>query len=100
LTFIVDLNQQENIHQMRNSMKQLLRCIWKLDTTVSESWLVNLVATKWLDHIRAILLAAMRIVELMDTKKASVMVHCSDGWDRTAQMVISTKKKREIKSLN
>jgi hypothetical protein len=28
------------------------------------------------------------------------MVHCSDGWDRTAQMVISTKKKREIKSLN
>jgi len=76
----------ENIHQMRNSMKQLFRCIWKLDNAVSDGWLVNLVATKWLDHIRAILLAAMRIVELMDTKKTSVLVHCSDGWDRTAQM--------------
>lgn len=27
----------------------------------------------------------MRIVEVMDRDKCSVLVHCSDGWDRTAQ---------------
>ncbi len=51
------------------------------------NWWAELQATKWLDHIRAILAAANRITELLDKEQASVLVHCSDGWDRTAQMV-------------
>ena len=26
------------------------------------------------------------IVDLMDQQKTSVMIHCSDGWDRTPQL--------------
>lgn len=28
----------------------------------------------------------MRIAELVERQKSSVMVHCTDGWDRTAQL--------------
>jgi len=48
---------------------------------------VDLAATKWLDHIKTVLQASYRIVELVIGQKSSVLVHCSDGWDRTAQMV-------------
>jgi myotubularin-related protein 1/2 len=29
---------------------------------------------------------AVRIAELIEKHKASVVVHCTDGWDRTAQL--------------
>ena len=28
----------------------------------------------------------MRVAELVEKHKASVVVHCTDGWDRTAQL--------------
>ena len=35
---------------------------------------------------QAILTAAIRLVSLVHSEKRSVLVHCSDGWDRTAQV--------------
>lgn len=32
------------------------------------------------------LAAATRIADRVESAKASVLVHCSDGWDRTAQL--------------
>ena len=40
----------------------------------------------WLRHLRSELVAAMCIVLMVDTEGASVLVHCSDGWDRTSQL--------------
>ena len=31
--------------------------------------------------------AGVTVVRLMTVEKASVVVHCSDGWDRTTQIV-------------
>ena len=28
----------------------------------------------------------MKIVDLIENHKSSVMIHCTDGWDRTAQL--------------
>lgn len=41
--------------------------------------------TGWYEHIRTILCAAYRVRDLLDVDAASALVHCSDGWDRTAQ---------------
>ena len=49
-------------------------------------WLSNLEATHWLDHIRCVLSGALRIADKVESHKTSVVVHCSDGWDRTAQV--------------
>ncbi len=41
--------------------------------------------SKWLEHIRGILEGVNRIIYLID-RDTTVLVHCSDGWDRTAQV--------------
>jgi myotubularin-related protein 1/2 len=55
--------------------------------TIDDSkWLSQIEETKWLDHIKCVISGAVRIVDKVENNKTSVMVHCSDGWDRTAQV--------------
>jgi len=42
--------------------------------------------TGWGKLISRVLKAANNIVEQILLKNTNVLVHCSDGWDRTAQM--------------
>ena len=35
---------------------------------------------------QTILSGAVRITELIEKNKSSVLIHCTDGWDRTAQL--------------
>jgi hypothetical protein len=46
----------------------------------------NLEASGWMNHVHKILLAATKIAHCVGTQRLSVLVHCSDGWDRTAQL--------------
>ncbi|KAM0872924.1 hypothetical protein ACQ4PT_038387 [Festuca glaucescens] len=41
----------------------------------------------WLSHIQSILTGASYITAKITGESASVLVHCSDGWDRTSQLV-------------
>lgn len=41
----------------------------------------------WLGHIQKILAGASFITAKITGESASVLVHCSDGWDRTSQLV-------------
>jgi hypothetical protein len=40
----------------------------------------------WLTHCSRLLAASVFVAEKLHVEKASVLVHCSDGWDRTAQI--------------
>uniref|UniRef100_A0A8R7QMW7 Myotubularin phosphatase domain-containing protein n=1 Tax=Triticum urartu TaxID=4572 RepID=A0A8R7QMW7_TRIUA len=42
---------------------------------------------EWLNHIHIILIGGSWIAEKIAHESASVLVHCSDGWDRTTQLV-------------
>nr|CAD7265417.1 unnamed protein product [Timema shepardi] len=73
-----------NIHVMRESLRKLKElCFPNIEET---RWLSGVESTYWLKHIKCILAAAVRIVYKVENHKTSVLVHCSDGWDRTAQM--------------
>uniref|UniRef100_A0A8C5LS43 Myotubularin n=1 Tax=Leptobrachium leishanense TaxID=445787 RepID=A0A8C5LS43_9ANUR len=73
-----------NIHVMRESLRKLKEIAYP---TIQESnWLSNLESTHWLEHIKLILAGALRIADKLESGKTSVVVHCSDGWDRTAQL--------------
>jgi len=72
----------ENIHTMRESLNKVFEALKHDDG----SWLASLDSTGWLKHIRQILLAA-QVVARHVTQGVSVLVHCSDGWDRTSQIV-------------
>ncbi|XP_050665347.1 myotubularin-related protein 2 [Leptidea sinapis] len=73
-----------NIHVMRESLRKLKElCFPQIDQT---RWFSGIEATCWLKHIKCILAGAVRIVDKVENHKTSVLVHCSDGWDRTAQL--------------
>uniref|UniRef100_A0A8C1UT34 Phosphatidylinositol-3,5-bisphosphate 3-phosphatase MTMR2 n=1 Tax=Cyprinus carpio TaxID=7962 RepID=A0A8C1UT34_CYPCA len=73
-----------NIHVMRESLRKLKEVVYP---NIEDShWLSNLESTHWLEHIKLILAGALRIADKVESGKTSVVVHCSDGWDRTPQL--------------
>jgi len=56
-------------------------------TVLLVRWLINLENTKWLQYISGLLKASLIVVNAVDKDRKSVLVHCSDGWDRTPQIV-------------
>jgi len=73
-----------NIHVMRESLRKVKEmCFPVIDDS---KWLSNLEATHWLDHVKQILSGAVKIADKVENHKTSVIIHCSDGWDRTAQL--------------
>ncbi|XP_012605455.1 phosphatidylinositol-3,5-bisphosphate 3-phosphatase MTMR8 isoform X2 [Microcebus murinus] len=75
----------ENIHVMRSSLQKLLE-VCELKTPTMSEFLSGLESSGWLRHIKAIMDAGIFITKAVKVEKASVLVHCSDGWDRTAQV--------------
>ncbi|VDN03505.1 unnamed protein product [Thelazia callipaeda] len=74
----------QNIHVVRESLRKLKDMSFpRVD---EKNWFRMLDDTKWLSHIQTILDGATQIAREVEDNKASVLVHCSDGWDRTAQL--------------
>ncbi|KAG1671098.1 Myotubularin-related protein 8 [Nymphon striatum] len=73
----------ENIHVMRNSLQKLIEAC-ELKTPSINAFLTGLDNSGWLRHVKAILDTSVFIANAIE-EGISVLVHCSDGWDRTAQ---------------
>eukprot|EP00727_Mastigamoeba_balamuthi_P009739 m51a1_g5388 putative myotubularin isoform x2 (3422) ;mRNA; f:19358-31913 len=74
----------ENIHVMREAERKLRKSLAK--ARQRDALVYDASAVQWLSHIRQILHAGNRVAALV-IQGASVLVHCSDGWDRTPQIV-------------
>ena len=73
-----------NIHVMRESLRKVKEvCFPVID---DQKWLSNIDNTQWLNHLHQVLKGTVKIIDAIENKKTSVIVHCSDGWDRTAQL--------------
>ncbi|CAN8257158.1 unnamed protein product [Cochlearia groenlandica] len=97
----------DNIHTMRESFSRLRDYLDMHGTTSSDgtssflrhggsTWgnlssmsaSVSLLGESgWLSHIQSILAGVAWIAARVAMESASVLVHCSDGWDRTTQLV-------------
>ncbi|KAM4555843.1 myotubularin-related protein 7a [Odontesthes bonariensis] len=75
----------ENIHVMRNSHQKMLE-VCELRSPSMSDFLEGLENSGWLKHIKAVLDAGIFIAKAIAEEGVSVLVHCSDGWDRTAQV--------------
>uniref|UniRef100_A0A3P9MIX1 Myotubularin related protein 7a n=1 Tax=Oryzias latipes TaxID=8090 RepID=A0A3P9MIX1_ORYLA len=75
----------ENIHVMRNSQQKMLE-VSELRSPSMSDFLEGLESSGWLKHIKAVLDAGIFIAKAIAEEGVSVLVHCSDGWDRTAQV--------------
>ncbi|KAK7933243.1 hypothetical protein WMY93_004139 [Mugilogobius chulae] len=78
-----------NIHSIRKSFQSLrFLCTQMPDPA---NWLSALESTKWLQHLSLLLKASLLVVNAVDRDQRPVLVHCSDGWDRTPQIVALSK---------
>eukprot|EP01129_Flabellula_baltica_P006767 TRINITY_DN2573_c0_g2_i4.p1 TRINITY_DN2573_c0_g2~~TRINITY_DN2573_c0_g2_i4.p1 ORF type:complete len:542 (-),score=81.81 TRINITY_DN2573_c0_g2_i4:1270-2895(-) len=72
----------ENIHTMRKSFSMYS----ELATRKELPNRTQFDQTNWLEHIAQVIRGGIEVATLLD-KGVSVLVHCSDGWDRTAQVM-------------
>ncbi|XP_031096252.1 phosphatidylinositol-3-phosphatase myotubularin-1-like isoform X1 [Ipomoea triloba] len=99
----------DNIHAMRESLARLRDYLDTHGTTSSDgmssflrhggwTWgggnlssmsasVSTLGDTGWLIHVQSVLAGSAWIAARVALESASVLVHCSDGWDRTTQLV-------------
>ncbi|KAI1234662.1 Myotubularin-related protein 8 [Lamprotornis superbus] len=75
----------ENIHVMRSSLQKLLE-VCEMKSPSMSDFLTGLENSGWLRHIKAVMDAGVFLAKAVREERASVLVHCSDGWDRTAQV--------------
>ncbi|TRY87893.1 hypothetical protein DNTS_010192 [Danionella cerebrum] len=75
----------ENIHVMRSSLQKMLEVCSMKSPSMSD-YLTGLESSGWLRHIKSVMDAGVFLAKAVFEEKASVLVHCSDGWDRTAQV--------------
>lgn len=86
----------DNIHVMRDSLSRLVAILSDLDrypVTVKGSGTgpypllqQSLTKTQWLHRLSIILQSVDRITKSVHLNNTNVLIHCSDGWDRTSQV--------------
>ncbi|KAI1761042.1 phosphatases II [Hypoxylon sp. FL1150] len=76
----------ENIHVMRDSLNLVIEAIKDGDISCLPPNRDLLVKSGWLKHIKGILDGSALIARQVGIKHSHVLIHCSDGWDRTSQL--------------
>ena len=87
----------ENIHAVRKSLKSALQKAYygkekvegKISFDIKNSNMSNFLSkfenTKWLEYLSDLLIGSITVAKFL-IKDVNVLVHCSDGWDRTVQV--------------
>ena len=87
----------ENIHAVRKALKSALQKAYygkenvegKISFDIKNSNMSNFLSkfesTKWLAYLSDLLIGSISVAKFL-IKDINVLVHCSDGWDRTAQV--------------
>lgn len=76
----------DNIHVMRDSLNKVIDALKDTDVTPLGPNRDQLARSGWLKHISGILEGARLIARQVGLQHSHVLIHCSDGWDRTSQL--------------
>ena len=76
----------DNIHVMRESLNKVVDALKESDLTPLAPQREQLAKSGWLKHIAGILDGAGLIARQVGLQHSHVLIHCSDGWDRTSQL--------------
>lgn len=76
----------DNIHVMRDSLNKVIDALKESDVTPLGPSREQLARSGWLKHIGGILEGARMITRQVGLTHSHVLIHCSDGWDRTSQL--------------
>ncbi|KAI1004956.1 hypothetical protein K3495_g3256 [Podosphaera aphanis] len=76
----------DNIHVMRESLGRVVEAIKDSDISTLPPNRERLAKSGWLKHITGLLEGSALIARHVGIQNSNVLIHCSDGWDRTSQL--------------
>lgn len=80
----------DNIHVVRDAFDKVFTLCYKKNDPSSKSpayfWHTTLDSTMHRQVLSRILIATNDVLRSMNRDNENVVIHCSDGWDRTSQM--------------
>lgn len=76
----------DNIHVMRKSLDTVIDALKESDITSFPPNRQLLAKSNWIKHIANILDGTALIARTVGIMHSHVLIHCSDGWDRTSQL--------------
>lgn len=76
----------DNIHVMRDSLNRVVDALKDGDISARPPSKEALYKSHWLRYISTIMDGAVAVVQQVHVAFSHVLIHCSDGWDRTAQL--------------
>lgn len=76
----------DNIHVMRDSLTKVIDALKDSDITSFPPNREQLTKSGWLKHISGLLDGSALIARQVGIHHSHVLIHCSDGWDRTSQL--------------
>ncbi|KAF4627880.1 hypothetical protein G7Y89_g10275 [Cudoniella acicularis] len=76
----------DNIHVMRESLNKVIEAIKDSDISSLPLNRELLAKSNWLKHITGLLDGSALIARQVGIQHSHVLIHCSDGWDRTSQL--------------
>ncbi|PGH17347.1 hypothetical protein AJ79_01231 [Helicocarpus griseus UAMH5409] len=76
----------ENIHVMRDALYKVIDALKESDVTPLGPNKDMLAKSGWLKHISTLLDGTSIIARQVGLQHSHVLIHCSDGWDRTSQL--------------
>ena len=75
-----------NIHAVRGAWEAMRKLTTSKSTYYDYIWLRALEDTNWPTMTRCILIGSLKVARAISRRAQTTLVHCSDGWDRTAQV--------------
>ncbi|KAF2150032.1 phosphatases II [Myriangium duriaei CBS 260.36] len=76
----------DNIHVMRDSLSKVVEALQHSDYTNLPPDQDLLTRSKWLKYISLVIKGADLVARQIGINHSHVLIHCSDGWDRTSQI--------------
>lgn len=76
----------DNLHVMRDSLGRVFDALRHSDVSSNSPNPTSLERSQWLHHTQLLLSCARTVVHQVHFKCSHVVIHCSDGWDRTPQV--------------
>lgn len=68
-----------NIHKVRDSYKKMTAAV----SASSSDYLKEVDKSDWFIHLSSIIEGTEKVIESL-LEETNVVIHCSDGWDRTS----------------
>ncbi|ODQ78376.1 hypothetical protein BABINDRAFT_162615 [Babjeviella inositovora NRRL Y-12698] len=76
----------DNIHVMRDTLARVVEALKNGDVSATPVNAELLGRLTWLKHTSIVLAGVDRLAKSIHLNAMNMLVHCSDGWDRTAQV--------------